>query len=330
MYWSQDCLELLIKEMPYVVFKHVFHNNRYMMLYNHYSLMKHAVQHGQLDMYKLLETQALDHALDILPIPYHSSPSYYLILALNHGQASVFNYLLSFETKQSMENMIQGGKRTLSSFLNSFDKVDMSSLLKSLITFVETHYNTAMSLILRSVITFIDTYYKMAPSKCTPSNVISQFNPFAMLLICQDIGLAQLAIKYVEFDANQLYTYCNFIFGHDIEHYHAHFIPSGSEIDVQELKHTVEFLFALLKLYGRHVECTKEQLPRCLDVLTEFGVLITDIFVIMSSQNILPPIRSYIRRDIFTNIRQDCSDHSRQMFIQFFMKQSYGHDGQGL
>ncbi|GAM19859.1 hypothetical protein SAMD00019534_030340 [Acytostelium subglobosum LB1] len=263
----------------------------------------HAVRYGQIDVYKLLQSRA--------PLVTHrKDPNYisdHLLLALNRGQLSMFNYLLSFETPQSMIDRIRMGRDFARTFYHFSDPVAMSSILKILIRYIETECNKDASF--------------------TPSQAIScllkDTNPFGILLRCQDIELAQLTIKYVpKFDAFQLYKYCNYIFDHGDGSFNAPYIPLKDEIEQQKLKHTVEFLFALLKLYGRHVDSTEVQFTRCFDVLTEYGVLVTDIYVIMSSQYVPPPLMSYIRRGIITNIRQGCDVQYLDEFIEFFLLQA--------
>ncbi|GAM19858.1 hypothetical protein SAMD00019534_030330 [Acytostelium subglobosum LB1] len=272
-----------------------------------------AVRNDLLDVYKLLETQARELPQDTPPLDIYNI-SDHLMLALIQGQVSMFNYLLSLETQQSMSNRIQSERyffnvsRVVPSFhTNNNQKAAMSSILKTLIGYIERHYSNDTS------ITPFQAFRVL----------LKDAHPFGLILMCQDIELAEMAIKYVALDGKQLGIYCNAIFDHCSRSKYAPYIPSDYEFDQQELKHTVQFLFALLKFYGRHVDSTEVQFPSCRGALTKFGVLLTDFYVILSSQYASPPLRSYIRRGIFDNIHQDCSDYHEQ-FIDFYLNQSNG------
>ncbi|GAM19860.1 hypothetical protein SAMD00019534_030350 [Acytostelium subglobosum LB1] len=307
------CLENVIKSMPYAVIKHVLDNNRYMMLYNHHSLMRYAVEYGQLDVYKLLQTQARDLPPDAPP-PSADDFNYisdHLLLALNVGQPSMFNYLLSLETQQSMNDRILEGDyrfHTDTVCRTSDERVAMSTMLRTLITYIESHYSKDTPI----------EQYKEAFSRLLG-------HPFELLLKCQDIELARLAAKYVDFHPQQLYYYCSDIFG-PRGSATAPYLPLSKEIDLLELEHTVVFLFELLELYARQVERTSTLLPSCSTVFTKLGVMITDIYLIMSSQHDQPRLLSNLMRAIYANIRLECDDGHLEQLVHFFLDHSLDLD----
>ncbi|GAM19854.1 hypothetical protein SAMD00019534_030290, partial [Acytostelium subglobosum LB1] len=289
--WSIQGLMLLIELMPFAVFKHVYDSNRYIMLYYHRVLMSTAAKYGRLDMFKIFEAQVQDFP----PGPQHSyqsSSDDHLILALHNNRQAVFDHLLARETKQSMDRRLTNWSNIIPPNIglrSPDDWREMAAILKTLVIYIETHYK------------------KLTQGQYVITRLLGDCQ-FMLVLLCQDMDLARLSIKYFPFNDEELTNSFNL----ELLNYDD---LKGIPIDPEQLGRKVDFIFDLLELHKRPATRTVVEWPACREVLNDVGVMLLDIFSALT-QNYDTWI---VIRRIFMNVRQDANQSELAKFVQYFI-----------
>ncbi|GAM19853.1 hypothetical protein SAMD00019534_030280 [Acytostelium subglobosum LB1] len=266
--------------------------------------MESAAKNGHLEAFKLFWAQAKEY----LRIKGTNNVDDYLMMALDNGRSSLFGYLLSRETKQSMDKRIRRRNhligqttREMYKFNADTDMSDMASTLEILIRYIAHHYKKDTSI--------------------TPAQAIKclLIEPFTMILRCTDMELARQYIECAPFNDIQLFDYCNNIFGSNSFYLYDNINNNQMwiKLDLERLRHKVNFLFELLELYGRQLKRTADRSPGRQEVLTDVGIMILDLYVVMKEFN-EPQIASYITQGIFMNVRQTDRPHLVE-FIHYFI-----------
>ncbi|GAM19857.1 hypothetical protein SAMD00019534_030320 [Acytostelium subglobosum LB1] len=292
--------------MPFVVFKHVYDTNRYNMLYHHPTLIATAASAGRLDVYKVFEAQSKDYPL---AIPSPDKYNDHLMYALYSCKLSMFEHLLALETYDTMSHRVKDP------VAHHYNQLSTTSRRRTLNERIE------LAAIIKKLIKYTETYYvnnQITPIR--PHHVIRAMlkDPFSMILECEDIELARQAIKYAPFDQSQLFKHCSNILGyHNWEN--ILYTDIKKKIDQEQLKRGVDFLFELMILYDRPVIIPTHTLfPACKEVLTEVGVMILNVYAIMSPDS-QPALHSIIRKSIFTNVRPSCDPLHLKQFIRYLL-----------
>ncbi|GAM19855.1 hypothetical protein SAMD00019534_030300 [Acytostelium subglobosum LB1] len=263
-----------------------------------------AAKYGRLDLFKILEAMAQDFPPeDKRTRSYSNSKDDYFVLALHNNRQSLFEYLLSFDTKDRMDKRMEYiwsyhiimtiSQRTPD------DWREMAAIMKALIKHIETHYK------------------KLQHALRVFGRLFDQDVQFTLVLKCQDMELARQCYKYIEFDAHQLSKHCDDITRHSN---HEQIPPLSPE----DLGPKVDFIFEVLQLYKCRFTRVIDQWPACREVLTEIGVMMLDIYTIRTKNN--HNFGLAIARQIFKNVRQDANQSEMVKFIQFFFSRDMKTD----
>ncbi|GAM20419.1 hypothetical protein SAMD00019534_035940 [Acytostelium subglobosum LB1] len=318
--WTFEGLGTLIQTMPFALFKHVYDRNRYLMLYHHHGLLHSAAASGRLDVFQVLEAQSHNYPQKKIMEgycydPYEYNPyEDYLFIAYIHGHRALFEYLLPHETMDNMERRIKDGSTDppsikMAANVNDRQLSDTAHVIKQLITYIT------------------DLNQQRKPgSRFTIQQLVHQ--PFAIVMRCQDVSLAQLAVKHIPFDSQLFQQHCEVVFRPAS--------MSGSESDSETrldilygsdwqpgasitLDHSLNFLIEVLALYGMSVPRADSQLATFRQVLNDVGAIYIIVFGLLSSVDARPPLISFIRKGLFMNIDRFCQQSHLQEFLRYFL-----------